>query len=595
MGHLFNFELFKKPLLFMIKYWKTAVLYLPFLLIICSSGNSFSQKTDPNGEPDEKFAKLCIEVGDYVNALIEYKLLYKKDSSNIEYNYGIATCLLNSYLDKSQAIPYLEYIKDKKDVNSIAYYDLGKAYMYAMRFDDAITAFKDFKRKIGGKDEINYIPAERMIEMCNNAKELVANPVNVTFENLGPRINSSFPDFAPYVTKTESQMYYTSKRYGNLGNMNDYDGFPTSDVFTSDNKYGNWDKPKRLSGLLNSPGNEETAGLSADGTYLFMFVDSYDKRMQTYCAVQKGKSFMGLQPLGQNVNIGGKGANGATISPDKKTLIFSSKGSGGETGYDLYTCKLLPSGVWGPATKLSDNINTKYDEDFPNFSPDGNALYFASAGHNSMGGFDIFRSDYDKANNKWSEPVNLGFPINTTDDNTTISFTTSGRYAYMASFRKEGYGDLDVYRVIFNDIKPPVTAVVGTIVGNDSVSIFEGYRKVFTKKIDSITAKLDTGYIRIKKVPDSLVKVYKSQLAVYKEKLDKGIKTEIKIYSKKTNRLVGTYRPNQISGRFVAVLNPGEYNVEINCEGFKKFSDIVNVEDKEQNIKEITRLFALTK
>ena len=579
----------------MIKSCKSAVLFFVLLSLICVSGNAFSQKTDPNGEPDEKFAKLCIEVGDYVNALIEYKLLYKKDSSNIEYNFGIATCYLNSYLDKSLAIPYLEYIKDKKDVNAIAYYDLAKAYMYAGRFDDAVNALKEFKRKIGGKDDINYIPAERLIEMCANAKELIANPVNVTFENLGPRINSSLPDFAPYVTKSESQLYFTSKRMGNLGNMNDYDGFPTSDVFVTSNKYGSWEKPKRLSGLLNSPGNEETAGLSADGTYLFLFVDSYDKKMQTYCAIQKGKSFMGLQSLGSNVNIGGKGANGATVSPDKKTLIFSSKGSGGETGYDLYMCKVMPSGAWGPATKLPDNINTKYDEDFPNFSPDGNSLYFASVGHNSMGGFDIFKTEYNKAENKWSEPVNLGYPINTTDDNTTISFTTSGRYAYMASYRKEGYGDLDIYRVIFNDVKPPLTVLEGSIVGADSTSIFESYRKVLNKKIDSISAKLDSGYIKKHNISDSLVKIFNNRLNTYKETLAKGLKADIKIISKKTQKPVGIYRPNQITGKFVAVLMPGDYTVEINCEGYKKHYENLSVEDKEQDTKEISKLFALVK
>lgn len=579
----------------MIKFCKSTSLFFSLLLLVCISGNSYSQKTDPNGEPDEKFAKLCIEVGDYVNALIEYKLLYKKDSTNIEYNYGIATCYLNSYLDKSLAIPYLEYIKDKKDVNAIAYYDLGKAYMHSGRFDDAINTLKEFKRKVGGKDDINYIPAERIIEMCSNAKELMSKPVNITFENLGPRINSSLPDFAPYVNKSESQMYFTSKRPGNLGNMNDYDGFPTSDVFSTTNRYGSWEKPRRLSGLLNSPGNEETAGLSADGTYLFLFVDSYDKRMQTYFAVQKGKSFMGLQPMGANVNIGGKGANGATISPDKKTLIFSSKGSGGETGYDLYMSKLMPSGAWGPATKLPETINTKYDEDFPNFSPDGSSLYFASIGHNSMGGFDIFKTEFDKTENKWSEPVNLGYPINTTDDNTTISFTSSGRYAYMASYRKEGYGDLDIYRVIFNDVKPPVTVLAGTIVGSDSVSVFESFKKYYSKKVDSISVKLDTGYIKTNNISDSLVKIYNKQLISFKESMSKGLKTEIKIISKKTQKPVGIYRPNQVTGKFVAVLVPGDYTVEINCEGYKKHYENFSVEDKEQDIREITKLFALMK
>lgn len=579
----------------MVKYCRSAALCLMLIIFICISGISYSQKTDPNGGPDEKFAKICIEIGDYVNGLIEYKLLYKKDSANVEYNFGIATCYLNSYLDKSQAIPYLEYIKDKKDVSAIAYYDLGKAYMFSYRFEEAINSFKEFKRKVGGKDEINYITAERMIEMCNNAISLISNPINITFENLGSRINSSLPDFAPYVTKNEAHLYFTSKRSGNLGNMNDYDGFPTSDVFISENKYGNWDKPKRLSGLLNSPGNEETSGLSADGTYLFLFVDSYDKRMQTFFAVQKGKSFMGLQPLGSNVNIGGKGANSVTISPDKKTLIFSSKGSGGETGYDLYMSKLLPSGAWGPYSKLPDNVNTKYDEDFPNFSPDGNSLYFASVGHNSMGGFDIFKTDYDKANNAWSDPVSLGYPLNTPEDNTTISFTTSGRYAYMASYRKEGYGDLDIYRVIFNDIKPPLTALTGTIVGSDSLSIFETFRKNITKNIDSISAKLDSAYVKINKVSDSLLKAYKSQVNIYKEALNKGIKAEVKAVNKKTQKAVGTYRPNQLSGRFVAILPPGEYIFEINCDGYKKSSDIVIFEDKEQNIKEITRLFALAR
>jgi len=340
---------------------------------------------------DKKIAEEILMAGDYFTALKEYQYLYAKDSSNPDFYFPLGFCYLNTNIDKGKAIPLFEKVVLQKNFDPEALYQLGMAYHIASRFDEAIATYEKYKAKAKGSDK-NKITADRCIEMCNNAKELIQHPVNVTFENLGTGVNSPFPDYNPYINKNESILYYTSKRTGNLGGIPDFDGYYTADIFVSENKYGEWSKSKRISSTINTPMVEETAGLSADAAYLFVHVDNMEIKSQTLVSEKKGKSFMELKPMGPNINTPGAGAGSVTITQDKKIIFFASAKDGSSAGSDIFMSKFLPTGQWGPAENLGKLINTPYDECYPSLSPDGKTLYFASAGHNSMGGLDIFKT-----------------------------------------------------------------------------------------------------------------------------------------------------------------------------------------------------------
>ncbi|MGL4597747.1 MAG: hypothetical protein ACRCYO_09470, partial [Bacteroidia bacterium] len=227
------------------------------------------------------------------------------------------------------------------------------------------------------------------------------------------------------------------------------------------------------------------------------------------------------------------------------TLYFASDRPGGFGGLDLYISKRLPTGKWSPATNLGAAINTAYDEDFPNLSPDGKILYFSSKGHSSMGGYDIFKAEIDIMTQAFSSVKNIGYPINTPEDNSNFRISSNGRYGYVAMRREDGLGDLDIYRVEFNDIEPSYAVVTGQISPKTAGS------------------KLNNSEIFMT------------------------------VYNMKTNELVGNYIPNSNTGRYVIILAPGIYAITVEAPGFKTYQTELNILDKSSFKTEIEQEISL--
>jgi hypothetical protein len=191
--------------------------------------------------------------------------------------------------------------------------------------------------------------------------------------------------------------------------------------------------------------------------------------------------------------------------------------------------KKLPTGHWGELMNLGPEINTPYDDVFPNISPDEKILYFSSEGHTSMGGLDIFKADWDEVNRRWSSIKNLGYPINTAEDNMNFRISSTGKYGYISAFRQGGYGDLDIYRVDFNDVEPRYTVLAGKIFTVNTNQIFEEV---------SIEVSSDDG------------------------------------------SFYGTYLPNPISGRYIIIVPPGNFTMIVNAEGYNEASQEIRILDK---------------
>jgi len=507
---------------------------------------------------NEKLAKDLFSMRNFKEALEEYKLLFKKDSLNLTYNYRIGLCYLNIYTDRTKAIPYLEYAVKQPKVEIEAWYELGRCYQYNYRFDDAINAFKTYQKLQKAKSDKFTVPAFRQIEMCRNAMELIKSPVNVTFQNLGEQINSPYPDFSPYVPADESFIVFSSKRDNNLGKLLDFDGFYTSDIYISSSRDNIWGKAKSIGNVINTDLVEEVGGLSADGNIIFIYIDNYEGFNDVIWATRKGRSFQKGTKISPGINTNALESS-ATISPDKETIIFASERSDGLGGTDLYMSKKIRSGEWSTPVNMGSTLNTEYNEDFPNFSPDGKTLYFASQGHNSMGGYDIFKSAWDNTTNSWSTPVNLGYPVNTPEDNMTISFSGNGRYAYVAALRPEGYGDLDIYKIIFHDVEPPYTIIKGNILNSDSSNIYS-----YVLPIDN---KDEQSGLYTTSVNDDI------------NYNNREMTVKINVYDKTSNKLVGKYQPNKITGRYAIILPPGDYTLNFWRKGLKKYSEDFSIDD----------------
>ena len=414
-------------------------------------------ETDPK-EANEKFNQSNFE-----DALEDYLALLDKEPRNEKYNYRAGVCYLNSNVNKAKAVPYLEIVTRVTKTEFDAWYLLGRAYQFAFRYDDAIKSFNSFKALKKGKPE-NIADTPRQIQYCINAKELMNFSVDMGFENLGPGVNSEYNDFYPFIPSDESFLVFNSRRPD--GNeVRNPDGSFNSKVYISKVKDGIFMHAQPLGKLVAGKYDfEEVIGLSSKGDILLLYAEYLDGNGDIFISyADQSKNFKTAEKMPETVNSSKGSEIAASISADGNTIYFASDRNGGHGGTDLYVSKKLPNGSWGPAQNLGPSINTSMDEDFPNISPDSKTLFFSSNGHTTMGGYDIFKAELDASSGNFGQPKNLGFPINTSADNMNFRISESGRYGYISALQEKGLGDFDIYRVTFNEVEPEYTIFTGIV------------------------------------------------------------------------------------------------------------------------------------
>jgi tetratricopeptide (TPR) repeat protein len=500
---------------------------IAFLLL--SVNNTFAQedkKVDPFAA-DQKF-----NLGNYEAALEDYLSLLD-ESKNDKYNYNIAICYLNTNINKTKAIPYLEILTRKPKFDPNAMYLLGRAYHYAYRFDDAIKAYNVFKQTGRGNAD-NLADVDHQIQFCINAKELMKFPVDVKFENLGANVNSPYTDYYPFVPSDESFIIFNSRRPDDGAAVPKDDGTYSAAIYISKVVDGAFIKSKNIGPpIAKKDGEQEIIGLSATGEIMLLYYTNLKGVGDIYSTTtDKNKSFKPADKLDQNINSAKAEEIAACISTDGTILYFASNREGGKGGTDLYFSRKLPNGMWGPAQNMGTEINTPSDEDFPNVSADGKVLYFSSNGHTTMGGYDIFKAEMNMETKLFSNPKNVGYPINTPEDNYNFRISSNGRFGYISALREGGLGDLDIYRVTLNEVEPQYSVINGNIASADSTQKLN-FTDVFITVTDN-----------------------------------------------KTQEVVGTYLPNPNSGRYVMVLAPGSYSMNVEANGFQPVTEKVTVLDK---------------
>lgn len=402
-------------------------------------------------QPSEKLKQVFLDAEyfylfeDYNEALYSYTSLYKRGfSDNANVNYRMGQCYLNISGEKQKAIPYLEKAVQNtnakwqegsfKETNAPidAYYYLGNAYRINNELDKAISAYQKFIELTDSKNSTSIELAKNEIKACEFAKKQMQNPVAVSFTNLGRPISTGSNDIFPGVSGDESVIVYNSAQKF-------YDA-----IYFSKKTNNKWAPPQNITPDIGSDGNQYVSSISYDGTQLLLRTE--DKfEADIYISKYENGKWTKSVSIGKTINSKYFEGN-ACISKDKKTLYFSSNKNGGVGALDIYKAELMPNGNWGPAQSLGNVINTEFNEDAPFISEDGKRLYFASQGHNTMGGYDIFYSDLNP-DGTWATPVNLGYPANTTDDNSFFQPVQNGKVAYTNIYAKEGFGYDDIFRI----------------------------------------------------------------------------------------------------------------------------------------------------
>jgi tetratricopeptide (TPR) repeat protein len=383
---------------------------------------------------------------DYPDALLYYLQLYEKlpESANIAYRIG--DCYLNINGKKNLSIDYLEAatknMSAKQKEGSVsqvaapydALYDLGQAYLINYQFDKAKEAFKRYSGTLLPDDRENREFVDQQIRSCEVAPEFLSKPVSYTEENLGPLFNDEKSNFNPVISAD-------GKSFAFMVSLKFYDAIMLSKLVS-----GKWTAPVNITPELQSDGDMYISSLSADGNVLFLSKDD-DYNSDIFTSSFDGIRWRPTVKLNKNINTKYWESHGY-ISEDGNYLIFASDRPGGLGGLDLYISKKV-NGDWGPAVNLGPEINTPYNEDRPFLIRNGKTLFFSSQGHRNMGGYDLFKSEL-QPNNIWSNPENLGYPLNTPDDNFFFMPASDGKSGYYAIYKDAGgSGKEDIYRITF--------------------------------------------------------------------------------------------------------------------------------------------------
>jgi len=474
-------------------------IFLVTFLLLLSVYAANAKEKDPEYRKQFHAAEYYFVNDDFGKALPIYKELYAKDTANYNIAMFLGMCYLSLPSQAAKAIFYLEKasknytLKTKeqshKELNANIYsiYFLGYAYQLNYRFDEALQAYNAFL-KINEEESDYYNDLARSgVYSCLKAKALLLQIKPCWFDNPGQKINTPADESYPCINRDENLMVFT-RATEKKATQADYDLYDIDEqnatimesrILMSKKKNGHWSRPKDITDQLHANGKCQTVSISADGKRLYLYRDNYafgsiedvDNGTIYISHYSKG-NWSPIEKLNKNINTMAW-ETFAIESGDGKKLYFISDKIGGKGGTDIYVSKKTDYGTWGEAEALSGPINTEFDES--SIFPVGDTMiYFSSMGHQGIGNLDLFVSK--KTDSKeWSEPENLGFPINSPIDDIMFLPTANGMDAYTFFMRTDGImttGGSDIYKMELDsdDIladtiieKQASTTITGTI------------------------------------------------------------------------------------------------------------------------------------
>jgi outer membrane protein OmpA-like peptidoglycan-associated protein/Tol biopolymer transport system component len=355
--------------------------------------------------------------------------------------------------------------------------------------------------------------AQRQLATCDFGEKAIQKPLIINPEELSDTINASILQYFPSLTADGQTMLFTALKPEN-----------DEDLFISTFEQGHWQIPVPVSDKINTPDNEGTGVLSADGRTLVFTAcnrrDGYGS-CDLYISHRQGNEWEKPQNLGIAINTP-YWESQAALSPDGRTLYFVSDRRGSIGGRDIWYSVLQPNGQWTTAQNLGPTINSLDDEASPFLHANGRTLFFASMGHEGLGGYDLFFADSTATG--WQPPQNLGYPINTSDNQVALIITADSRY---------GYYSLDTKRI-----------------GNQRVSRL--YRFELPQELK---AKFTAANVLKGKVTDA--------------KTQKPIKADLELIDLRTHKVVQKFVSEATAGQYLTALpNGAEWGLYVTAEGY---------------------------
>jgi len=518
---------------------------LTILLLVAVSFSGWTQKKNKNEVIGDRSAiayeqgKSQYDKGNYSEAIPYFEESLSVNASNEDALYYLGF----SYRYTSQPQKAIDNLKKLEQLNpnywAWFYYEMGVAYEQLIQFENAVTSFDVFLQKFP-----HDASRTRYIHQAKSKRNYALRSPDIrsqgpTMEaaiNLGESVNSKWGDYSPQSNPSGKVIHFTSQRKDSKSDgqttkdWNETNGWD-EDVYSIEKNSTGWGKPKMLPEPINSDGNDFGTSFSGDGQNMVYVACSREGGVGScdlYTLTLEGTTWSEPVNMGNVVNSV-EWDSQPTMSVDGNTIIFASDRDNGFGSEDLYITTKNRFGDWGAASNLGGVINTPFTEKSPFLSPDGKTLYFTSNGHPGHGGLDLFISVNE--NGKWSEPVNLGKPLNSDNDDAYFTIGGSGEVGYFASTRKGGYGLLDLYSIkIPESMRPKPTVVVEGIVTNAKTKALVG------------------AYVMVEDM--------------------------------NTGELIAVNKSNSVTGKYLIVLPAGKtYSVSANKEGFFFHSERFDVPD----------------
>lgn len=393
-----------------------------------------------------------------------------EEALKIEPRFAEAYALLGEiYLDKKDYVKAEQYYTQLIELNekryAVHYSTLGDILMKQQKFREAARAIGLYLEKAMPKKALadKYMG---LMRKCEVAAFLMEHPVPFTPINLGDQINSASSEYHPSMPADGSFMIYTVREKSESAHCRSMDG-TFEDFYISYQGENGWTLRKNLGPPVNSDCNEGAANVSPDGRFMFFAANNRkmrDESMDIYLVEKKGNAWSVPVNLEAPINTDAFESQ-PSFSSDGKTLYFVSNRPGGLGGNDIWYSIRQADGTWSNPVNLGAPVNTAGNEISPFIHPDGSTLYFCSDGHEGMGGYDFFVARKDPSTNNFGEPVNLGYPINTVADERSLIISADGTRGYFASNQLGGMGQYDLYMFeIPQAVRPkPVTYLKGKV------------------------------------------------------------------------------------------------------------------------------------
>ncbi|MBI4947028.1 MAG: PD40 domain-containing protein [Bacteroidetes bacterium] len=539
---------------------RTKNIILVLLSVITASTIGFSQDEKKEIKKYIRAADLEMYNNNFKNALDLYRKAYTIDSANAQVAFKVGVCMYNFRKYKQQSLPYFE--KAQHAGIPEASYFLGNLYHLSGKFEDAIRLFQEYKNN-SGKKEFSNTEVDFLINKSKTAIELVKTPVDVTIENIGTTINTEYSEYVPLISADESILIFTSRRKGSTGGLLDPFGDYFEDVYISHKKKSvsaqksssEWTTPQGISSNINTPTHDACVGLSPNGEVLFLYRTSEDLLSgDLYASVFNGTEWSVPELLPDPINTKNFNEPSASLLEEGQILYFSSDRPGGYGKKDIYRVVKLGNGKWSKAVNLGPTINTPEDEDAPFIHPDGKTLYFSSEGHKNMGGYDIFKSTLKKADifseDIWSEPENLGYPVNTPDDDIYFVLSTDGKRGYYSSGKPGGYGSADIYLIHFAEENFGLDVLKGKVVADSS---------------------------------DKPLNATITLMIVADDSANNAVNSTITFLNSTTNKVEAIYNTNKLTGKFLMIIAENKkYIMKIEAEGYVTYTGKLNALSSEE-------------